>query len=61
MDKPIQETTSSYFNSILKKSVEPVTVENIVSEILNTFNMAIEEALVVKDRIKYHTPYIIHL
>ena len=64
MEKPIQETTSIYFNPILKKSVVPAPVENISSELLNTFNKAVDEAFtdeapVVKERIKYLTPYII--
>lgn len=64
MERPIQETTSTYFNPILKKSVVPIPVENIDSELLNTFNLAVEEAFtdeapIVKERIKYLTPYII--
>ena len=64
MERPIQETTSTYFNPILKKSVVPIPVENIDSELLSTFNLAVEEAFtdeapIVKERIKYLTPYII--
>lgn len=64
MDRPIQETTSTYFNPILRKSVVPIPVDNIDSELLNTFNKAIEDAFTddahtVKERIKYLIPYII--
>ncbi|MCH5214226.1 MAG: hypothetical protein J1E97_03465 [Muribaculaceae bacterium] len=64
MERPVQETTSTYFNPILKKGVAPVSVENIDPGLIDTFNSAVEEAFtddapVVKERIKYLMPYII--
>lgn len=64
MERPIQETTSTYFNPILKKSVVPVPIESIDHKMFVTFNRAVEDAFkeeapVVKERIKYLMPYII--
>ena len=64
MERPVQETTSTYFNPILKKAVVPIPVENIDKGLIDTFNKAVEDAFnvdapVVKERIKYLTPYII--
>ena len=64
MEKPIQETTSTYFNPILKKSVVPLPVEDINPQLVETFNKAVEEAFtqdapIVKERIEYLIPYII--
>lgn len=64
MERPVQETTSIYFNPILKKAVVPIPVENIDKGLIDTFNKAVEDAFnvdapVVKERIKYLTPYII--
>lgn len=64
MEIPLQETTSTYFNPILKKSVVPIPVENIDSALVETFNNAVDEAFtedapIVKERIKYLMPYII--
>lgn len=64
MERPLQETTSTYFNAILKKEVEPVTFENINPVMVDTFYKAVDEAFtedapVVKERIKYLIPYII--
>lgn len=64
MDRPIQETTSTYFNPILKKSFIPVPVEDIDTVLIETFNRAVDDAFahdapLVKERIKYLIPYII--
>ena len=64
MDRPIQETTSTYFNPILKKVVVPIPIENIDTKLIKTFNKAVEDAFtenapIVKERIKYLIPYII--
>lgn len=64
MDKPIQETTSTYFNPILKKVVNPIPIEDINPVLIDTFNKSIEEAFgddapIVRERIKYLVPYII--
>lgn len=64
MEKPVQETTSTYFNPILKKSIVPIPIEDIDPELIATFNKAVDlaftdEACVVKHRFKYLMPYII--
>ena len=64
MEKTVQETTSTYFNSILKKRVVPLPASDIDSGILEVFNNAVEEAFpdncdIVKRRINYLIPYII--
>lgn len=63
-DIPLQETTSTYFNNILKKEVKPKSIEELNPEILTTFENAVEDAFEdaseeVKGRIKYLVPYII--
>ena len=63
-DKTIQETTSTYFNNILKKSVTPKSIENLDPSMVKEFYIAIEDAFadeseIVKKRIKYLIPYII--
>ena len=64
MEMPIQETTSTYFNPILKKVVVPIPIENIDTKLVETFNKAVEDAFtedapIVRERIKYLMPYII--
>lgn len=64
MERPIQETTSTYFNPILKNVVKPIPIENINPILVETFNRAVEDAFtgdapIVKERIKYLIPYII--
>lgn len=64
MERTIQETTSTYFNNILKKSVVPIRVEDVNPELIEVFNRAVDEAFtqdasLVKGRIKYMIPYII--
>lgn len=61
---PIQETTSTYFNNILKKEVKPKSREELNPEILTAFDNAVDDAFTdasetVKSRIKYLVPYII--
>ena len=63
-EKPIQETTSTYFNNILKKSVEPLSVDMIPRETLENFNRILDdgfanEAEIVKRRFHYIVPYIL--
>ena len=63
-EKPIQETTSTYFNNILNKEVLPVTIEQIPVEIINLVDEIIEqgfpdEADKIKIRINYIIPYIL--
>lgn len=64
MERPIQETTSTYFNPILKNVVKPISIENINPILVETFNRAVDDAFtvdapIVKERIKYLIPYII--
>ena len=63
-ERPIQETTSTYFNNILKKSVTPKTVEEIDTQKIEDFYKAIDDAFLdesddAKQRLKYLIPYII--
>ena len=63
-EKPIQETTSTYFNNILNKEVLPVTIDQVPGEIINLVDKIIEqgfpdEANKVKIRLKYIIPYIL--
>ena len=63
-EKPIQETTSTYFNNILKKSIVPKSMNEIDPQMIQDFHNAIkdaftEEAEIVKLRWKYLIPYII--
>lgn len=64
MERTIQETTSTYFNKILKKRVTPISIRDIDSELLASFTKAVEEAFtedssLVMGRIEYLVPYII--
>ena len=64
MEKPIQETTSTYFNNILNKKVRPVKIDQVPAEIINLVDKIIEqgfpdEADEVKLRLKYIFPYIL--
>lgn len=63
-EKPIQETTSIYFNDILKKEAVPLSVDQLPEAVINRFNQIIEEgfkedAEQVKSRFKYIIPYIL--
>lgn len=64
MERTVQETTSLYFNNILKKRVTPIAESEIDAEVMKTFIKAVDEAFteeapIVKERIKYLIPYII--
>lgn len=61
---PIQETTSVYFNNIIRRDVAPMTVDELDSEVLDEFNRQIElaftdEAEEAKRRVRYLAPYIL--
>ena len=63
-EKPIQETTSTYFNNILKKAIAPKSIEEIDPHMIEDFNNAINDAFTdesetVRLRLKYLIPYII--
>lgn len=61
---PIQETTSVYFNNIIRRDVSPVTVDELPQENLDYFNRQIElaftdEAETAERRVRYLVPYIL--
>lgn len=61
---PIQETTSVYFNNIIRRDVSPVSVEKLDPSRLENFNRQIvkaftDEADVAIKRLHYLMPYII--
>lgn len=63
-DKPLQETTSVYFNAILRKDVTPLTVEALPAEALSAFNNQVrlaftDEGDVAVRRVRYLVPYIL--
>lgn len=63
-DLNIQETTSVYFNNIIRRDVSPMTVEELAPEVLEEFNRQValaftDEADAVQDRVRYLVPYIL--
>lgn len=63
-DLPMQETTSVYFNNIIRRDVSPVTVDELPQDHLDAFNRQIElaftdEAETAKRRVRYLVPYIL--
>lgn len=64
LDTPLQETTSTYFNSIIREDVVPMTVDDLEQSVIDKFNDKIQlafadDAEVVKRRVMYLIPYII--
>lgn len=63
-DKPVQEATSTYFNSIVKEDIVPMTVEDLSPEVIEEFNgkvrlaFASDSADVIR-RVRYLIPYIL--
>ncbi|MDE7350754.1 MAG: hypothetical protein K2N25_06780, partial [Muribaculaceae bacterium] len=60
----IQETTSVYFNNIIRRDVNPMTVDELDPRALEDFNRQValaftDEAETVKDRVRYLVPYIL--
>ena len=60
-EKPIQETTSTYFNNILKKAIAPKSIEEIDPQMIEDFNNAIDDAFTddsetVRIRLKISDP-----
>lgn len=60
----MQETTSVYFNNIIRRDVRPVTVEELPAENLEYFNRQValaftEEAPAMVARVRYLVPYIL--
>lgn len=63
-EKPIQETTSTYFNSIVRTAVDPVTVDDLPAEVTDDFNDKVRLAFAsdsetVVRRVRYLIPYIL--
>ena len=61
---PIQETTSVYFNNIIRRDVSPVTVDELPQQHLDSFNRLVElaftdEAETAGRRVRYLVPYIL--
>lgn len=61
---PIQETTSVYFNNLIRRDVAPKTVDELDPAAFDEFNRQIElaftdEAEEVKRRVYYLVPYIL--
>lgn len=62
--QPEQETTSVYFNSIVRKDVTPLTVDHLPQEVIDDFNSKVMLAFTqdsgdVVRRVRYLIPYII--
>lgn len=60
----IQETTSIYFNNIIRRNVSPKTVDELDSSVLDEFNRQLgiaftDEAEEVTRRVRYLVPYIL--
>lgn len=63
-EKPNQETTSVYFNNILRHDVEPMSVDELPKHILDEFNHQVTlaftyEANTTISRVRYLVPYIL--
>lgn len=61
---PIQETTSTYYNAIVRKEVCPMTVEDLTAEVVDYFNGQIRIAFTDEgdqtvERVRYLIPYIL--
>ena len=61
---PIQETTSVYFNNIIRRDVLPKTIDDLDSSVIDEFNRQIESAFTdeaeeTKRRVRYLVPYIL--
>lgn len=63
MEQNIQETTSVYFNNIIRRDVSPITVDELNPETLEEFNQAMTMAFPddegVLERVRYLVPYIL--
>lgn len=63
-EKPEQETTSVYFNPIVRKNVEPITIDSLPASVLDEFNKQLalaftDEAEATIRRVRYLVPYIL--
>lgn len=64
IELPVQETTSVYFNNIIRRDVSPITIDELAQESIDSFNQQIElaftdEAEAAKRRFRYLVPYIL--
>lgn len=62
--KNIQETTSVYFNNIIRRDVSPITVDELDPNSLQEFNRQVDVAFTdetetVRRRMRYLAPYIL--
>ncbi len=63
-EQDIRETTSVYFNYIIRHDVAPITVDELDARTLDEFNLQVslaftDEAEIVKERVRYLVPYIL--
>ena len=64
IELPVQETTSVYFNNIIRRDVSPITINELAQESIDSFNQQVElaftdEAEAAKRRFRYLVPYIL--
>jgi hypothetical protein len=64
MEKPIQETTSTYFNAIVRTDVKPLSINELPQQTIDEFNDAVRQAFTddadeVVHRVQYLIPYIL--
>lgn len=62
--KPQQETTSTYFNSIVKGDVQPMSIDDLPPDVVDEFNSQMrlafpDDADVAIKRVRYLIPYIL--
>lgn len=62
--KPVQETTSTYFNSIIRRDIRPYGSEELPLDVIDNFNLQVrmaftDEAEEAVRRLKYLIPYIL--
>ncbi len=63
-NKPEQEITSTYFNSIVKVDVKPMSINELRSDVVEKFNDKVrlafpDNAATTIDRVRYLIPYIL--
>ena len=61
IELPVQETTSVYFNNIIRRDVSPITINELAQESIDSFNQQVElaftdEAEAAKRRFRYLVP-----
>lgn len=62
--KPIQERTSTYFNSIVRRNVRPLNIDQLSQDAVDNFNLQIQLAFTDSAeetirRVRYLIPYIL--